>query len=190
MNIALFILLGIIVVAIISLLFINTTNTVNYANVRGTVILQNTNVCSVNQDKLVTVDTTANVCCYNNNLKTGAFRVDVSVPSLVVGADPIPLEFSVIPVQTYYINVCREYCSAGYTLTSLGQIQCNGETGVTQPQSLLANTCVRITAPLFPDGTPCRGSELPIAIEQENLLYPLHAKVNGSIALCPTVGPC
>ena len=188
MNIALIIFYIFIALLIIFVLFITITGTVAYLAIRNTVILRNDNTCVVDESLLVTLDTNNNNCCYSEGIKTGAYYVETSVRN--AAGTNVPITVSVIPTQTYFLNVCREYCAAGYTLTNTGDIQCNTENNINSPQSLLANACVKLTAPRFSDGTPCRGSELPVAIVGNDLLYPLHAQVNGVIAQCTTLGRC
>jgi hypothetical protein len=142
----------------------------------------------VDETKLPHLNASNNICCYNGGNKTGAYYIETTTTNSVGTVASVKL--SVIPTPTYYINVCREYCGGGYTQTNTGDIQCNGETSINGIQSTQANACVKLTAPRFSDGTPCRGSALPVAIVGNDLLYALHAKVNNVISQCTSVGPC
>src|SRR5258706_2133802 len=163
MNYPLIVLFIIIIIILAFILVTNVRNTVTYSTAKDTIILPASSACTVNADLIPHVDTDQNVCCYNNNVRTGAYYVQTAGPNPIPGADPIPLAMSVIPVANNYITVCREFCSGGYTLLNSSTIQCNGETSTTSPQSLLANACVAISEPKFPNGTPCLGSALPVA---------------------------
>lgn len=192
MNLSLFIFFVFIFILIALIILGTMTYTTQYLASRETIIIPATNVCSVDETTLPRIDLSQDVCCYNNGVRTGAYYVQTEGVNSVPGGPPIPLEFSAIAVQTYYITVCREYCFSGYILTADGSIQCNGESSVTAPQSLQANACVSITEPLFPDGTPCRGSSLPIALAGNDLIYGFHVRTtpNSSIPLCSVLGPC
>lgn len=188
MNPALIILYIFIALLIFFTLFITVTGTVLYLSTRDTVILRNNDACVVDESLLVTINANSNICCYSGGIKTGAYYVETSTTNSA--GTVVPIKVSAISTQTYYLNVCREYCAAGYTLTNTGAIQCNTENNINAPQSLLANACVKLTAPRFSDGTPCRGSELPVAIVGNDLLYPLHVQVNGVIAQCTSLERC
>src|SRR5579872_1677408 len=165
LNIPLFICFVFIVIFIAGIIYLAVVSLKKYAITAQTIVVPATTLCNPDRTTLVQVDTSQNVCCYNNGVPTGAFFVQTSAPSIIPGNPPVQLQFSAIPtLQTFYVTVCSEYCNSGYTLTATRDILCNGETTITQPQSLLANECASITAPFNPDGTPCRGSALPIAV--------------------------
>lgn len=181
-NIAILVFLIIITLLIIYLIYNNITSNYNYFTARETIILRSSNLCTVNRDLLPVLNDNTNICCYDNNVKTGAYKLTTN--------STIPLTLSAIPTATYYVNVCREFCNNGYTITLSGDILCNGETNITGIQSTKANACSKLIAPKFSDGTPCKGSALPIALVNNNLLYAYHMQTGVGIAQCNTVGPC
>lgn len=179
-NIVIVLFYIIIISLVIYLVFISINGNKNYLAAGETIIIKSTKDCTVNRDLLPVVDDNTNVCCYNNNIKTGAYRTNTSNG----------LTMSVIPTPTYYVNVCREYCNSGYTIINNGDILCNGETTILDTQSSKANACAKITAPRLEDGTACRGSALPVALVNNNLLYAYHVQTGLGISQCNTVGPC
>ncbi len=182
MNVSLIILFIIAVILIVLLIILNITGMTAWAQQRETVIIENTDLCIRPLDQLIAIDRTQNICCYNNGALTGAYFVDTEINGQKLG-------FSTIPVSTYYINVCREYCSNGYTVNENGTIQCEGETA-TGPQTVTANNCVDLIEPILPDGQPCRGSAMPIAALGITYYYALHADTPLGIAGCQNLGPC
>ena len=179
-NIVIVLFYIIIICLITYIVYISITGNKKYLTVGETIIIKSVKDCTVNRDLLPVVDDNTNICCYNNNIKTGAYKINTSNN----------LTMSVISTPTYYINVCREYCNSGYTIINNGDILCNGETTVLGTQSSKANSCVRVTAPKQEDGTPCRGSALPVALVNNNLLYAYHVQTNTGISQCSTIGPC
>jgi len=182
MNAALIIMFCIIIVLIILFIVLSATSMKAWSEERENIIIQNTDLCTRPLDQLVIVDPTQNICCYNNAQLTGAYFIETNVNGQTLG-------MSVIPISTYYINVCREYCSVGYTVNSDGTLQCEGE-GPLGPQTVTANNCVELIQPVFPDGTPCRGSAMPVGVLGINPMYAFHMDTNLGIAQCPSLGPC
>ncbi len=180
-NPPLIILFAILIIFIILFIIINMSALNSWAQQRETVIIPSTQDCSVPLDELVPIDTSQNICCYNNGQLTGAYFVETE-------SNGTPLEFSVIPVATYYINVCRQYCTNGYTVNTDGTLQCEGETS-TGTQTILANDCVSLIKPEI-NNLPCKGSALAIAARGLTPYYALNADVNGVIAQCPVIGAC
>jgi hypothetical protein len=179
-NIVIVLFYIIIICLIVYLIFISINGNKNYLTAGETIIIPSTRDCTVNRDLLPVLDNNSNICCYNNNIKTGAYRANTNSGQVM----------SVISTPTYYLNVCREYCNSGYTIINNGDILCNGETKITDTQSSNANACARITAPKLEDGTACRGSALPVALVNNNLLYAFHVQTNLGISQCNTLGPC
>ena len=186
-NIVIFFLIVVIISLIIYLIYINITNNAKYLTAGETIIIKSSNVCTVNRDLLPVLDDNTNICCYDNNVKTGAYKLTTSG---IVNGQTLPLTMSVMSTATYYVNVCRELCNNGYALTTNGDILCNGETSTLETQSIQANACANITAPRFSDGTPCKGSALPVGLVNNNLLYAYHIQTSTGLAQCNTVGPC
>lgn len=182
MNASLIIMYVIVIILIILFIVLSISGMANLSAQRETIIIPSTGLCIKPLDQLVVVDTTQNICCYNNAQLTGAYFIQAESNGELLG-------MSVIPVSTYYINVCREYCSNGYTVNTDGTLQCEGE-NATGPQTTLANDCVSLIRPVFPDGQPCRGSAMPVGVLGVNPMYAFHMETNLGIAQCPVLGPC
>jgi len=174
------ILLFFIIVIFLIILFIVFTiiGVQNYTTANSTIVLSTRTNCDLPLDQLIQINTNSDICCYNNGQLTGAYYVETDDG----------LAYSVIGTATYYVNVCREYCSFGYTVTDTGTIQCENESS-TGPQTTQANTCVAELKPEI-DGTACRGSALPIAARNTVFYYANHAAGPTGIAQCLTQGPC
>ena len=147
---------------------------------RSNIIIPNTSVCTVPTDQLIPIDRSQNICCLNNGRLTGAYYVKTIINNR-------ELEMSVIPSQRYYVNVCREFCSDGnYKINTDGSIECVNNLTDTK----LANNCVELLYPRFPDGTPCSGSALPVAILGINPLFALHVNTINGFPQCSVRAPC
>lgn len=180
-NVSLIILFAIVIILIILFVVLSMTGMNNWAQERETIVIPTTRDCVIPLDELIVIDTTQNICCYNNGALTGAYYVQTE-------SNGIELAFSTIPVATYYTNVCRQYCSSGYTINDNGTLQCEGETDI-GPETTLANDCVDLIRPEI-DGVVCRGSALPIAARGITPYYALNAETSLGIAQCPVIGPC
>jgi hypothetical protein len=183
MSIALILLYLIVFILVITFIYLSIAAITSWNNARSIIIVQNTKVCTLPLDQLVPLDPTTNICCYSGGAPTGAYYV---APT----QDNVTIPMSVTPVATYYINVCREYCITGYTVRSDGTLQCQGEVNSSGPQTTLANTCVELIRPRFPDGTDCRGSALPVAALGTKPMYALHLNTSIGFAQCEILGAC
>ena len=173
---AMYVVIGILIMV---LLILNILSTSRWLRARTTVVISSTDVCTLPTDQLTSINTSNDVCCYDLGEKTGAYVVDRVV-------DDTPLRLSVISTPTYYANVCREYCSNGYSINVDGTLTCLDS----ESETTLANKCVKLAQPKFPDGQTCKGPAMPIAVIGVNPLYALHASTAISFAGCSSVGPC
>jgi hypothetical protein len=180
-NPPLIILFSIVIILIILFIILNMTGVNNWAQQRETIIIPATPDCDVALDSLIPINTDNDICCYNNGELTGAYFVSVPINATQLG-------FSVIPVSTYYINVCRQFCNSGYTLNTDGTIQCNGENS-NGNQTTQANNCVQLIKPQI-NNLPCNGSALPLAALGINPYYAFNADTITGIAQCQVLGPC
>jgi len=180
-NPPLVILFSFVIVLIILFIILNMIGVNNWSQQRETIIIPSTPDCNVALDSLVPIDTNEDICCYNNGQLTGAYFVSVPINGTELG-------FSVIPVSTYYINVCRQFCNSGYTLNTNGTIQCNGENS-NGNQTIQANNCVQLIKPEI-NGNVCNGSALPIASRGISPYYAFNADTITGIAQCQVLGPC
>jgi hypothetical protein len=185
MNFPLIIMVFLAIALLTLLILLNYRGMNSWVSVRQNVVIQNTSLCELPLDQLVQIDIQEDICCINNGKTTGAYYIEKPVDDTTD-----ILKMSVIPSPTYYVNVCREYCTAGYTVNSDGTLLCIGDTSPTDFQTNKANNCVDAIRPQFSDGTTCRGSAMPIAALGTTPMYGFHIDTSTGFAQCETRGPC
>jgi hypothetical protein len=171
-------------ILIFVIIWLTNEGTNNLLKERKNIIIPNTNRCVVPFEQLINLDTSQDICCLNNGRLTGAYYINVQNENM----ESPPIEMSVIPVQTYYIDVCRAFCTNTYTVNRDGTLQCNDE--MTPTETILANTCVDLIRPQFINGVPCRGSSMPIARLGITNMFALNVKTANGIAQCQTRRAC
>jgi hypothetical protein len=179
MNIALNIMYAFAFILIIVCVLLTIKGTNRLIRDRENIVISIPSTCNLPLEELVKIDRTQKICCESNGIRTGSYYVERTINNETLG-------FSVIAVPTYYINVCREFCSEKYLQNDDGTITC-----VNNPEdTILANVCVAVIRPVYSDGTSCKGGAMPIASLGTNSYFALHAKTNNGFAGCENLVFC